>query len=72
MARLVRHDASGPYKIDPKTWPEGKMIFVCGCGLSKTMPLCDGTHKSCTSEQPGTVYVYDKDRQRVVEERPDE
>jgi CDGSH-type Zn-finger protein len=48
MARLIRHEATGPHKIDPKTWPEGKFIFVCGCGLSKTLPFCDGTHKTCT------------------------
>lgn len=67
MARLIRHDADGPIRIDPQDKP----IFVCACGLSKTFPICDGTHKACKSEQPGTVYVYDAKREKVVEERPE-
>ncbi len=59
MPRIVRHDALGPLKIDPATIPPGKMIFVCACGLSKSFPLCDGTHKGCVSESPDRVYAYD-------------
>lgn len=73
MPRLIRHEATGPIKIDPKSVPEGKMIWVCACGLSKTYPICDGAHKlACPAEKPGVLYVYDADRTRVVEERPDE
>ena len=68
MARLVRHEATGPYRIDP---PLEKPIFICGCGLSKNLPFCDGTHKTCRDELAGMVYVYDADRKTVIETRPD-
>lgn len=67
MARLVRHEADGPVKIEPQEKP----IFVCACGLSQTFPICDGSHKGCRGETPGTLFVYDKDRRTVVEERED-
>ena len=73
MARLVRHTATGPYKITPQEFPpDGKSIFICGCGLSQRMPYCDGTHKTaCPAEAVGTLYVYDVERKAVVETRDD-
>jgi CDGSH-type Zn-finger protein len=72
MARLIRLDATGPVKIDPASIPAGKMIFVCACGLSKTFPLCDGTHKAkCAAEQPGMLYTYDPVSKEVTDCRPD-
>ena len=67
MPRLVRHDLTGPIKIEPQDKP----VFICGCGLTQNFPFCDGTHKNCAGEQPGTLYVYDADRKTVIEERPD-
>lgn len=63
MARRVTFEQSGPIKIDPATWPRDaagnlKNIWVCGCGLSRTFPLCDQTHKCCKDEQPGVLYEY--------------
>jgi CDGSH-type Zn-finger protein len=70
MARLIRLDRTGPYKIEPKDFPtDGKSIWICGCGLSGTMPYCDKTHKVCAAEQPGKVYRYDPLTKTVVEER---
>lgn len=67
MARMVRHEATGPIKIEPQDKP----VWVCACGLSATFPICDGTHKQgCRVEAPGTLYIYGRDR-TVVEERPD-
>ncbi len=59
MARLVRHESTGPIKIEPQEKP----IFVCACGISKTFPLCDGSHKKCREEAAGCVYQYDAQTQ---------
>jgi CDGSH-type Zn-finger protein len=73
MPRLVRLEATASFKIDPATIPPGKMISVCACGLSRTFPLCDGSHKAAREkEKPGILSVYDKDRLNIIEERPDE
>jgi CDGSH-type Zn-finger protein len=63
MPRLVRHDATGPIKIDPTQWPRDekgnhKTIWICACGLSPKFPFCDGTHKACKDEEPGVDYTY--------------
>lgn len=71
MPRFVRHERNGPIRVDPATIPPGKSIWVCGCGLSRTFPLCDGTHKTaCAAEQPGTIYTYNADGS-VADQRPD-
>lgn len=68
MPRLVRHDATGPIKIEPQDKP----IFVCACGLSKKFPLCDGSHKGCKDEPQDKVIVYDKDKTTILEQRDDD
>lgn len=35
-------EQADPYEIDLE---EGKKYFLCTCGLSAKMPLCDGAHK---------------------------
>ena len=59
MARLVRHDEQGPYKVEV----EGaeKPIWICGCGLSADKPYCDGSHKRTRDEEEGRLYVYERD-----------
>lgn len=66
MARLVRHTATGPFKIEAQPKP----IFICQCGLSKNLPYCDGSHKPL-KEEPGTLYVYDPSRTTIIETRPE-
>jgi len=68
MARLVRHDATGPIEVPPSD----KSAWICACGLSQNMPYCDGAHKVCRQdggEEEGKVYVYDKQRINVIEVR---
>lgn len=73
MPRIIRVDATGPYKIEPKDFPpDGKSIFICACGLSNRLPYCDGTHKACRSaEQPGKLYHYDMTTKQIVKEEID-
>lgn len=64
MPRIVHHTATGPIKIEPAQFPRDeqgnlKPIFICACGLSSRLPICDGTHKICRDEAPEKTYVYD-------------
>lgn len=64
MARQVRLEAAGPLKIEPG---HEKPVWVCACGLSRTFPLCDGTHKTTAKlEQPGKTYHYHPDTKQVL------
>lgn len=69
MPRLVRMHMNGPIKIEPQE----KAISVCGCGLSKMFPFCDGTHKACrgTETDPDATYVYDAEG-KIVETRKED
>jgi len=69
MPRLVRLTLNGPIKLEPREKP----YWACGCGLSQTFPICDGTHKSCPQREPdpNALYVYDTDRKNVIETRSD-
>jgi hypothetical protein len=77
MPRLIRLDATGPVKIDPANFPRDeqgnlKPIWICACGLSRTMPFCDKSHKQCAAtEQPGTLCVYDASCTTIIDVRPD-
>lgn len=72
MARIVRHDATSPIKIEPPSDPAtAKPIFVCACGISKTFPFCDGSHKRCRDEEAGAVYEYDPVTGEARSKRPE-
>ncbi len=72
MPRLVKLHPTGPVKIEVGSLRTDKPTFICACGLSKTMPFCDGSHKITKGEKPGMLYVYAQDGHTVVEERPDD
>ena len=64
MARMVRHEATGPIELKPQE----KSAWICACGLSQNMPHCDGSHKQCKKdggEEDGKLYVYNKERTAV-------
>ena len=66
MARLIRHDLNHPYEI-----PEGTELplYICGCGLSKNKPFCDGSHKKTRDEEAADTYIYDDaGRARVIKQ----
>ncbi len=69
MARLVRHDATGPIEIKQA---DGQSIWICACGLSQDLPYCDSSHERTAAEEKGKCYVYDKGRQKVVDCRDDQ
>jgi len=62
MARLVKRLRNGPYEMTVG----GETQYICGCGLSGTLPFCDGTHKITQGEEPKKLYWYDEEGQRHV------
>jgi CDGSH-type Zn-finger protein len=62
MARLVLISRAGPYEIAPQP----RSVWACGCGLSKNLPLCDGSHVQARAESTETIQVYDAARSKVV------
>ncbi len=60
MPRVIHTNRSGPIKIEPQE----KAILICGCGITRNFPFCDGSHKACRDELPGTTYRYDADGAR--------
>jgi CDGSH-type Zn-finger protein len=60
MARLVKRFRNTPYAVTVG----GESQYICGCGLSSTLPLCDGTHKTTQGEDPQKLYWYDVEGQR--------
>jgi CDGSH-type Zn-finger protein len=69
MARIVKRTRTGPYPV--KVGEETK--YICGCGLSKNQPFCDGTHKTTKTEESDKFYWYDAagNRHEVEENYPD-
>ena len=56
MTRLVKRTPMEPTKF----MIDGKEQWLCKCGLSKSQPYCDGSHKLAKGEDPGKLYWYDE------------
>ncbi len=59
MARLIRHDEQGPYRVDVEG--ADKPVWICGCGLSDNKPYCDGSHTGTQDEDDDGLYLYEGD-----------
>jgi CDGSH-type Zn-finger protein len=60
MARLVKRVRNTPYEVSVGTQTK----FICGCGLSGTLPYCDGSHTITNAEPAETLSWYDLAKQR--------
>jgi len=58
MTRIIEKSESTPKPIHKSELPPGDAIYVCRCGLSRTQPFCDGSHKLALHEVPGKLYRY--------------
>jgi CDGSH-type Zn-finger protein len=68
MAREVTHEANGPVPVDEDDLEsQGGTAYICQCGLSDNKPYCDGSHNNTADEEADTLYKYDGDSRRVIE-----
>lgn len=55
MARIIKRVKAEPILISVGN----ETRYLCGCGLSRGQPYCDGSHELAAREDPGKLYWYD-------------
>ena len=66
MPRYVYVPREGPVAIPP----QARKIWICGCGLTRDFPFCDGSHAQTRSEVPERPPVYDVDGRPIGHMNP--
>lgn len=62
MPRLLLNDRTGPYDFPPSD----TRILICGCGLSRNPPYCDGSHRIARKEPAGCVHIYEPETHNLL------
>jgi CDGSH-type Zn-finger protein len=65
MTRILERSETGPIAI-AKESVTGTHIHICRCGLSKSQPFCDGSHKITREERGDELVRYVRDGDRLV------
>ncbi len=60
MTKPIRA-ADSPFMVEVK---EGKAYYWCSCGLSKTQPLCDGSHQG--TDLTPVKYEAPRDKKQIM------
>ena len=60
MARIIIKKETHSLEIPPSD----KSQWICMCGLSKTQPFCDKSHRKARDEEQGKIYRYNEDDTR--------
>lgn len=67
MTRIIEHTETSPIAIAKDSVP-GSHIHICHCGLTRSAPLCDGSHRVARQEKAGRLVRYSQQGSELVAE----